>query len=144
MYHAACKVEFQLFTVVLTAGVFQHFNYTSIRSGQNNRRQLALSSAIPQGKHNQPFTVYDLVLQVRTYCAQYNIRKTTTNSSTIGALVLLVNGTWKRELLSMTVEKRLKIGRWRVVRSLIQLLMVMEIVLLTLAASRGVTDLYPS
>ena len=27
-----------------------------------------------------------LVLQVRTYCAQYNIRKTTTNSSTIGAL----------------------------------------------------------
>ena len=43
-----------------------------------------------------------------------------------GALVLLVNGTWKRELFSMTVEKRLKIGSWRVVRSLIQLLMVME------------------
>ena len=34
-----------------------------------------------------------------------------------GVLVLLVNGTWKRELFSMTVEKRLKIGRWRVVRS---------------------------
>ena len=43
-----------------------------------------------------------------------------------GALVLLVNGTWKRELFSMTVEKKLKIGSWRVVRSLIQLLMVME------------------
>ena len=43
-----------------------------------------------------------------------------------GALVLLVNGTWKRELFSMTVEKRLKTGSWRVVRSLIQLLMVME------------------
>ena len=71
--------------------------------------------------------VYGLVLQVRMYCAQYSIRKTTTNSSTIGALliVLLVNGTWKRELFSMTV-KRLKIGSWRVVRSLIQLLMVME------------------
>ena len=82
MYHAACKVEFQPFTVVLTADVFQLFiklpginNYTSIRSGQNNRRQLALSSAIPQGKHNQPCMVYGLVLQVRTYCAQYNIRK---------------------------------------------------------------------
>ena len=55
MYHAACKVEFQLSTVVLTADVFQLFtklfnNYTSIRSGQKNRRQLALSSAIPQGK----------------------------------------------------------------------------------------------
>ena len=61
-----------------------------------------------------------------------------------GALVLLVNGTWKRELFSMTVEKRLRTGSWRVVRSLIQLLMVMEIVLLTLAASGGVTDLYPS
>ena len=61
-----------------------------------------------------------------------------------GALVLLVNGTWKRELLSMTVEKRLKIGSWRVVRSIMQLLMVMEIVLLTVAASSGVTDLYPS
>ena len=103
------------------------------------RRQLALSSAIPRGKHTQPCKVYGLVLQVRAYCAQYNIRKTTTNSSTIGALliVLLVNGTWKRELFSMTVEKRLKIGSWRVVRSLIQLLMVVEIVLLTLAASRG-------
>ena len=59
MYHAACKVEFQLFTVVLTADVFQLFtklfkNYTSIRTGQNNRRQLALSSAMPQGKQNQP------------------------------------------------------------------------------------------
>ena len=43
-----------------------------------------------------------------------------------GALVLLVNGTWKRELFSMTVEKRLKTGSWRVVRILIQLLMVME------------------
>ena len=89
MYHAACKVEFQPFTVVLTADVFQLFtklfnNYASIRSGQNNRRQLALSCAIPQGKHNQPCMVYGLVLQVRTYCAQYNIRKTTTNSSTIG------------------------------------------------------------
>ena len=42
-----------------------------------------------------------------------------------GALVLLVNGTWKRELFSMTV-KRLKTVSWRVVRSLIQLLMVME------------------
>ena len=42
------------------------------------------------------------------------------------ALVLLVNGTWKRELFSVKVEKRLKIGSWRVVRSLIQLLMVME------------------
>ena len=42
------------------------------------------------------------------------------------ALVLLVNGTWKRELFSMTVEKRLGTGSWRVVRSLIQLLMVME------------------
>ena len=39
-----------------------------------------------------------------------------------GALVLLVNGTWKRELFSMTVE----IGSWRVVRSLIQLLMAIE------------------
>ena len=52
MYHAACKVEFQPFTVVLTADVFQLFtklfnNDGSIRSGQNNRRQLALSSAIP-------------------------------------------------------------------------------------------------
>ena len=28
--------------------------------------------------------VNGLVLQVRTYCAQYNIRKTTTNGSTIG------------------------------------------------------------
>ena len=28
--------------------------------------------------------VNGLVLQVRTYCAQYNIRKATTNSSTIG------------------------------------------------------------
>ena len=41
MYHAACKVEFQPFTVVLTADVFQLLyktinNYTSIRSGQNN------------------------------------------------------------------------------------------------------------
>ena len=122
MYHAACKVEFQLFTVVLTADVFQLFtklfiNYTSIRSGQNNRRQLALSSAIPQGKHNQPCMVYGLVLQVRTYCAQYNIRKTTTNSSTIGALLLQVNGRWKKELSSVAVEKRLKIGSWRVVRS---------------------------
>ena len=66
MYHAACKVEFQLFTVVLTADVFQLFtklfnNYTSIRSGQNDRRQLALSSEIPQGKHNQPCMVYGLV-----------------------------------------------------------------------------------
>ena len=43
-----------------------------------------------------------------------------------GALVLLVNGTWKRELFSMTVQKRLKRGSWRVVRSLVQLLMVME------------------
>ena len=43
-----------------------------------------------------------------------------------GALVLLVNGTCKRELFSMTVEKRVKIGSWRVVRSLIQLLMVIE------------------
>ena len=60
------------------------YNYTSIRSGQNNRRQLALSSAIPHGKHDQPCMVHGLVLQVRTYCAQYNIRKTTTNSSTIG------------------------------------------------------------
>ena len=91
MYHAACKVEFQPFTVVLTADVFQLFikllittRYASIRSGQNNRRQLALSSAIPQGKHNQPCMVNGLVLQVRTYCEQYNIRKTTTNSSTIG------------------------------------------------------------
>ena len=119
-------------------------HYTFIRNGQNNRRQLALSSAIPQGKHNQPCMVYGLVLQVRAYCAQYNIRKTT-NSSTIGALliVLPVNGTWKRELFSTTV-KRLKIGSWRVVRSLIQLLMVMEIFLLTMAASGGVTDLYPS
>ena len=58
-------------------------NNTSIRCGQNNRRQLTLSSAIPQDKHNQPCMVYGLVLQVRTYCAQYNIRKTTTNSSTI-------------------------------------------------------------
>ena len=89
MYHAACKVEFQPFTVLLTADVFQFFiklfnNYTSIRSGENNRRQLALSSAIPQGKHNQPCIVYGVVLQVRAYCAQYNIRQTTTNSSTIG------------------------------------------------------------
>ena len=34
--------------------LLQSNNYTSIRSGENNRRQLALSSAIPQGKHNQP------------------------------------------------------------------------------------------
>ena len=78
MYHAARKVEFQPFTVLLTADVFQFFiklfnNYTSIRSGENNRRQLALSSAIPQGKHNQPCIVYGVVLQIRTYCAQYNI-----------------------------------------------------------------------
>ena len=59
-------------------------SYTSIRSGQNNGRQLALSSVIPQGKQNQPCVVNGLVLQVRTYCAHYNIRKTTTNSSTIG------------------------------------------------------------
>ena len=59
-------------------------NYTSVRSGQNNRRQFALSSAIPEGKHNQPCMVNGLVLQVRTYCAQNNIHKTTTNSSTIG------------------------------------------------------------
>ena len=43
-----------------------------------------------------------------------------------GALVLLVNGTWKRELFSMTVQKRSKTGSWRVVLSLIQLFMVME------------------
>ena len=45
-----------------------------------------------------------------------------------GALLIvrLLNGTWKRELFSMTVEKRLKTGSWRVVRSLMQLLMVME------------------
>ena len=43
-----------------------------------------------------------------------------------GALVLLVNETWKRELFSTTVQKRLKSGSWRVVWSLIQLLMAME------------------
>ena len=58
----------------------------------------------------------------------YQVRNTTTNSSTIGALliVLLVNGTWKRELFSMTVDKRWKIGSWWVVRRLIKLLMVIE------------------
>ena len=95
MYHAACKVEFQPFTVVLTADVFQLFTnyyfevktillFVVVETILRSRRQLALSSAIPQGKHNQPCIVYGLVLQVRTYCAQYNIRKTTTNSSTIG------------------------------------------------------------
>ena len=42
------------------------------------------------------------------------------------AVVVFAFLTWKRELFSMTVEKRLKTGSWRVVRSLIQLLMVME------------------
>ena len=92
MYHAACKVEFQPFTVVLTADVFQLFIklfiaillFVVVKQYEvRSRRQLALSSAIPQGKHNQPCMVHVLVLQVRTYCALQNIRKTTTNS-TIG------------------------------------------------------------
>ena len=82
MYHAACKVEFQPFTVVLTAEVFQLFIkllITILLFVVVKTIELALSSAIPQGKHNQPCMVYGLVLQVRTYSAQYNIRKTTTN-----------------------------------------------------------------
>ena len=87
MYHAACKVEFQPFTVVLTAEVFQLFIkllITILLFVVVKTIELALSSAIPQGKHNQPCMVHGLVLQVRTHCAQYSIRKTTTNSSTIG------------------------------------------------------------
>ena len=48
------------------------------------------------------------------------------------------------ELFSLTVEKRLKTGSWRVVRSLIQLLMVMENRPVDPGRSGGVTDLYPS
>ena len=89
MYHAACKVEFQPFAVVLTADVFQLFIKLLITVlllvvVKTIEEKLALSSAIPEGKHNQPSMMYGLVLQVRTYCAQYNIRKTTTNSSTVG------------------------------------------------------------
>ena len=67
MYHAACKVEFQPFTVVLTADVFQLFIklfiaillFVVVKQYEvRSRRQLALSSAIPQGKHNHAWCMF--------------------------------------------------------------------------------------
>ena len=86
MYHAACKVEFQLFTVVLTADVFQLFTsylitillFVVVKTIEDN--SLCHPRFHRANRTNQPCMVYGLVPQVQTYCAQYNIRKTTTNS----------------------------------------------------------------
>ena len=90
MYHAACKVDFQPFTLVLTADVFHFFRkllitillFVVVKTIEDN--SLCHPRFHRANTTNQPCMVYGLVLQVQTYCAQYNIRKTTTNSSTIG------------------------------------------------------------
>ena len=86
MYHAACKVEFQPFTVVLTADVFQLFIkllitillFVVVKTIEDN------SPSHPRfHMANTTNHACEWSSTAGTY-AQYNIRKTTTNSSTIG------------------------------------------------------------